>query len=197
MRMPNQSLIDFIKQARSKGYQDDLIRRSILDKGWPLEEVNVAFNILKTTQEFTPYTIPIQKPIQEPKKEVQEKKKTSSKEILKWASAGLGILLLLTFTFLVFFYMNALMDYAVVDSATQQESTNRCLNPDCSDLKEYALSAMKEKALLASIMSLITTITILAVYKLIKFKKTFIWILNIIYFFVLAIFFYLWLTFSK
>src|SRR3989338_9724588 len=177
--MPNQSLIDFIKQARSKGYQDDLIRRSILDKGWPLEEVNTAFNILKSNQEITHYTIPMQKPIQEPKKEVQEKEKKYSKEILKLASIGLGILALLTLTFLIFFYMNALMDYTVVDSETKQESTKRCLNPDCSDLKEYAFSAMKEKALLASLIALITTVVILAVYKLIKFKKIFIWILNI------------------
>ena len=41
--MPNKQLVEFIKEARKRGFDDYQIRKSLLDKGWPLNEVESAF----------------------------------------------------------------------------------------------------------------------------------------------------------
>jgi hypothetical protein len=46
--MPKQALLDFIKEARARGFDDYQIREPLLKKGWPAEEVEEAFFILKS-----------------------------------------------------------------------------------------------------------------------------------------------------
>jgi len=43
----SQILINFIKEARKKGYEDWQIRTPLIKKGWPEDEVEEAFEILK------------------------------------------------------------------------------------------------------------------------------------------------------
>lgn len=40
------NLISFIKEARKRGFQDYEIRKPLLEKGWPEDEVNSAFVFL-------------------------------------------------------------------------------------------------------------------------------------------------------
>ncbi len=44
--MPNKDLINFIKAARKRGFDDYQIRKPLLNKGWPLKEVESAFSHL-------------------------------------------------------------------------------------------------------------------------------------------------------
>jgi hypothetical protein len=44
--MPNKKLVDFIKESRRRGYGDIDIRRALLNYGWPLPQVESAFNFL-------------------------------------------------------------------------------------------------------------------------------------------------------
>lgn len=44
---PNKDLINFIKEARKRGFDDYEIREPLLQQGWPLSEVELAFNSLK------------------------------------------------------------------------------------------------------------------------------------------------------
>jgi len=44
--MANKKLIDFIKEARRKGFGDIEVKKALLEHNWPLKEVEKAFNIL-------------------------------------------------------------------------------------------------------------------------------------------------------
>ena len=47
----NPKLIEFIQKARAMGYEDYNIRIPLLEKGWPLDEVQRAFMIIKEGEE--------------------------------------------------------------------------------------------------------------------------------------------------
>jgi len=44
---PDKGLIKFIKEARKRGFDDYEIRTPLLKQGWPVFEVEMAFNSLK------------------------------------------------------------------------------------------------------------------------------------------------------
>ncbi len=50
--MANKDLIKFIKEARKRGFDDYQIRDPLLRKGWPLNEVEDAFQELKPRVKF-------------------------------------------------------------------------------------------------------------------------------------------------
>ena len=43
----SQELVNFIRESRKRGFDDFEIREPLLKKGWPLEEVEKAFYVLK------------------------------------------------------------------------------------------------------------------------------------------------------
>ena len=45
--MANADLIAFIKEARRRGFDDHDIRNPLLERGWPAEEVEAAFSLIK------------------------------------------------------------------------------------------------------------------------------------------------------
>jgi hypothetical protein len=45
--IPNSDIVAFIKEARRRGFDDYSIRTPLLKQGWPLAEVECAFNSLK------------------------------------------------------------------------------------------------------------------------------------------------------
>ena len=50
--MINKDLVNFIKEARKRGYTDSQIKLPLLKKGWPLNEVESAFASLNVKHEF-------------------------------------------------------------------------------------------------------------------------------------------------
>ena len=46
----NQELLNFIKEARKRGFDDAQIKSPLLSHGWPLSEINRAFSSLKQTK---------------------------------------------------------------------------------------------------------------------------------------------------
>jgi hypothetical protein len=44
--------VEFIKEARRRGFRDDVIKNALLQKGWPLNEINIAFNYADTMKGF-------------------------------------------------------------------------------------------------------------------------------------------------
>jgi hypothetical protein len=44
--MVNKKLVDFIKESRGRGFGDGDIRRALIEHGWPVAEVESAFNFL-------------------------------------------------------------------------------------------------------------------------------------------------------
>ncbi len=54
MSEPNSNLTNFIKEARKRGFDDSQIKAPLLERGWPLEEINRAFSSLKITKSSGP-----------------------------------------------------------------------------------------------------------------------------------------------
>ncbi|MBI2629271.1 hypothetical protein HYW74_04255 [Candidatus Pacearchaeota archaeon] len=50
--MPNKQLINFIKEARKRGFDDYQIKEPLLKNGWPLNEIEKAFASLSPNIEF-------------------------------------------------------------------------------------------------------------------------------------------------
>lgn len=50
--MANKTLVNFIKNARSKGFSDITIKKEIVSKGWPAVESEKAFLSLKPAPEY-------------------------------------------------------------------------------------------------------------------------------------------------
>ncbi|MEK6952622.1 MAG: hypothetical protein AABX29_06420, partial [Nanoarchaeota archaeon] len=50
--MPNKALVKFIKEARKRGFDDYQIREPLIKHGWPLEEIEKAFNFLKPKYKY-------------------------------------------------------------------------------------------------------------------------------------------------
>ena len=45
--MANADLIAFIKEARRRGFDDYEIRTPLIERGWPVDEVEAAFSLIK------------------------------------------------------------------------------------------------------------------------------------------------------
>ena len=45
--MPDQKLIEFIIEARKRGFEDWQIRQPLIKKGWPKKEIEEAFDSLR------------------------------------------------------------------------------------------------------------------------------------------------------
>lgn len=50
--MVNPELVKFIKEARKRGFDDYEIKEPLLQRGWPLDEIEKAFNHLKPKYKF-------------------------------------------------------------------------------------------------------------------------------------------------
>ena len=195
--MVNQSLINFIKNSLEKGYSEYFIRNGLIAKNWPLTEINESF--FEAKKQITPRIQEVvyqKKEFIEPKKE----KKLAPKKILFPIISFVIVALILTFTFLVYFYMNGLMDYTIQTPTGELKKT--CLNPDCSDMKEYALNYIKTKASTINItnpiiIGIAISFLLVLLYNLVKFKKLFLWIINIAYMVFLVFIIYIWMSFIR
>lgn len=50
--MANRKLTSYIREARKRGFDDITIRKPLVDNGWPLDEIDVAFAALKEKPQF-------------------------------------------------------------------------------------------------------------------------------------------------
>jgi hypothetical protein len=50
--MADKTLIEFIKEARRRGFEDYEIRKPLLERGWTLEQLKEAFAELKETSRY-------------------------------------------------------------------------------------------------------------------------------------------------
>ena len=51
-KIANKILVKFIKQARKKSFSDLEIRKAIIDKGWPVQEIEKAFLFLQPKPKY-------------------------------------------------------------------------------------------------------------------------------------------------
>ena len=193
--MPDDSLVSFIKNALAKGYSEDYVRKGLLAKNWPLDKINEFILIAKSQ------LLPKREPIKEPEIKIEPllkpKKHVSAKAISITTLSFIGIFLLLTFTLLVYFYMNGVINYKVIDPTTDKEFKKSCLYQDCHDLRDAALVATKSKLILSIIIGFVTSALIVLVYRLIPYKNIFFWVVNSLYFLFIIIIAFIWLRFAN
>jgi hypothetical protein len=222
--MVDQNIINFIKNALSNGYSEDYVSNGLKAKGWPQSAINEALQVAKS--QMKPQSVAKPGPLQQaantqpqilkqpqqivikPQSQpIQIKSKTESAEkpkksvsIKSISIPGLtfvGIFILLTFTILVYFYMDGITHYTIPDKDGKL-LTKQCTQSDCSDLRAFALSAANQKFVLSLIIGLVVSALIVITYLILpeKGKGVFFWIMNGLYF--LAIFFIAvkWIMFS-
>jgi len=208
--MVNIQLVEFIKKAIDLGYKEPEIKKKLIEKGWPLDEIDIAFRVMPPQPLKKEIKLPFEKPSVNIKESeitdaFKNKKEPSGNQIPKFSIKSLILLIvigflifvLISFSCLVFFYMNAVMDYTVSDPTTGEELTGRCTEDDCSDMRNYAMDKSKEKLDISIIIGIAVAVGVVFGYKFIKRKKVFLWIVNILYLVFLALIAYMWYTFTK
>ena len=50
--MANKKVVNFIKEARKRGFGDSDLRKALLNHGWPLQEIEKAFIFLQPKYKF-------------------------------------------------------------------------------------------------------------------------------------------------
>lgn len=50
--MPNQNLINYIKESKEKGFPDKEIRKALLDAGWKKEDVSKGFKVVREVKKI-------------------------------------------------------------------------------------------------------------------------------------------------
>lgn len=225
--MVDQKIVDFIKNALQKGYSEDYVIKGLKLKSWPLNLINETIAEAKSQmgsqkiqqqakaepQKPVQQTQPIIKP--QPKElkleakplQITQQKSTSPKiskpipyrQISLYVLLFIGIFILLTFTILVYFYMNGIINYEIQDPITGTKYTKSCTQEDCSDLRAFALDSVKNMFTIILISGFILSVLIIIVYKLIpsNWKKTFFWVINGMYFLFLLIMAFIWIKFSS
>ena len=169
-------------------YPKDQITDILLKKGWALDHLERAFAELKKSPEKI---IETKKP---------EKKffdlEFNRRKITMMVIGFIGIFLILSFTILVFFYMNAIIDYEVTtESGEIIERT--CLKEDCSDMREHAMDEAKGKLSFALPVSAGAAAAIVFSYNLVPFKTIFLWVLNLVYLAFVGLIAYMWILFTQ
>ena len=206
--MTNQTLVSFIRSTKAQGYDEIEIRKGLLKKGWPQKEIDDAFSVInqekekkvmekkKVSEKITPQEL--KETFSQPQPGFFEKiqRKISFKGMSIYLISFIGILLIIGFTTLVFYYMIGLMDYTVLDPATGAVVNGKCYEENCSDMKESAYASAKEKIVLALLIGLGAAFLIVLIYKIIPWKTPFLWAINILYFAFLSTIIYLWITFT-
>lgn len=197
--MSYQDIINFIKSNLEKGYSEGYLRDGLLAKNWPLDKINEAILIAKS--QLKPKIEPKPEIKIQPKVEIKrityrEKKPISIKSISLTTLSLIGIFLLITFSFLVYFYMNGIINYKIIDLNTQQEFQKSCLYEDCHDLRDSALTFTKSKFMLSIILGLAASFLIVTIYKLIPYKNIFFWAINLLYFLFIIVMAVVWIRFS-
>jgi len=206
-------LTSFIKEALNKHYSTDEIRKALLSKGWAPYDIDLAFNEVKPKIESYPSTEIKPKFIEptfeykKPKKEIafttkikKEKfipRENITRKIIVYFLAFIIISSILSFTFLVFYYMKGVTSYTIKDPNTGNQITGACLQENCSDMKGFALNFAKEKLMFSILVSCGITLAIIFLHEIIPYKNLFLWLVNLAYLGFLTMISYMWIVFNQ
>jgi len=210
-------LIIFIKEALNKHFLKQEIKQALLSKGWSLFDIEAGFEEIKPEiskqpvtelkpKVFEPTFKPKPKPI---KKETFKPKpkpiKTSSiipkenktRKIIIYILSFIVIAGILSFTFMVFYYMQGITSYEVKDPNTGQMIKGACLEENCSDMKGAALDFVKTKFIFSVIIGSLAAIVIILLHEVLPFKNVFLWLVNLAYLIFLTMIAYMWIAFNN
>ena len=203
--MMDPKLVDFLKKEIKNGHSEDFLRQGLVTRGWPIEtiddsikeakrQINLESYISLTTKAETPSVQEIRNISERP---IINKQKLNRPALTTSILIFIAISVILTFTALVFFYMQGVMDYKVFDPTTGTNLKRTCIYQNCSDLRDFALNFAKTKILLSLVIGIFVSFIIVLMYNLISFKKIFLWVIQILFLAFLLIMGYLWFTFTR
>ena len=131
------------------------------------------------------------------------KPKYPRKEKPKWTKIALYIVTLIiisaifSFTFMLFYYVNAITEYEVENPNTGLMEKGVCLEEHCKDMKDYAISEVQPKILKTIYYGAGIAALVVLLHYLVPFKNLFIWIINIAYLVFLGIIANMWIIFNQ
>ena len=198
-------LVDFIKKELKNGHSEEFLRQGLLTKGWPLDIVDDSIKEAKRQTTVEAY-LTLAPKIETPT--VEEVKRISDRPIIHKSRFDrytltisivmfLVIAIIISFTSLVFFYMQGVMDYKIFDPVTGQTLSRQCVFQNCSDLRDFAIDFAKTKILTSLIIGLVTSISIVIIYNLISFKKVFLWVIQALFLLFLLFMGFTWFRFTR
>jgi hypothetical protein len=197
-KKPEETILkQFIRKSIEEGISETEIRNVLLSKGWKPQKIEESFRGIER-----PKPKKLEKPIIEKKKEEiskeekPERKKITPMKIITYLISFIFITLILSGTFVVFFYIQGMNNYSITDSSGNVLKKT-CLNEDCSDLKEYALENVRDNVLLTILTSAIIALIFIILHFLLPIKTQLLWIYNILYFLFLGLILFFWIRFQS
>ncbi len=195
-KKPKESVLkQFIRKSLNEGISETEIRNVLLSKGWKPQELKEAFKGIERRKSKK-----LGKPTIEKKKgsfeEKPEQKKITPMKIITYLISFIFITLVLSGTFVVYFYIQGMNDYSVTDSSGNTLKKT-CINEDCSDLKEHALKNVKDNILITILTSIGVALVFVILHFILPIKTQLLWIYNILYFLFLGLILFFWIRFQS
>lgn len=215
-------LIKFIKDALNKHFTKQEIKKALLSKGWSPFDINDALNEVKPNiaehpstevkekeffepkpykPEFKPKPIKPAQPFKPKPKPLETSsvipKEHKSRKIIIYILTFIVIAGILSFTFMVFYYMQGITTYTITDPNTGQTITGACLEENCSDMKGAALDFVKTKFMLCILIGSLAALVIIILHEVLPYKNIFLWLVNLAYLIFLTVIAYMWIAFNQ
>lgn len=180
------SLKQFIKRSRQKGISDQEIKSALLAKRWPVDLVEQGFEGPAQFQE--------QRKVQEQKP--KKPRKPFNFKLLVWCIVAFIVAsIILSGTIFVYYYVVGLSQYTITVGG--EEERGKCLELDCSDMKDSAYSYAMESIMLMLMIGVGAAFIIVLLYSLLPVKNAILWIVNILYFLFLVYIGIKWIVFNQ
>ncbi|MBU1245955.1 MAG: hypothetical protein KKH88_00100 [Nanoarchaeota archaeon] len=195
----NPDLLDYVKKALDAGYPKPQIRSALLAKDWPNNQIDLAFSKLEHPIRKLAKPIIEKKPVTKPEESIfkKEKSKVNGKKIAFYIIAFLIVSAIFSFTFILFYYVDSIMEYEVVDPTTGQLKKGICLEEQCTDMKEHAMQEVKTKVTTSILYGSGAALLVVALHYFVPFKNLFVWLINIVYLVFLGVIANMWVVFNK
>lgn len=188
----NNALDNFINKALAKGIPEQKIRQVLLQKKWPAYKINSTLSRIKKPQQtFQP------KEISPVSAGIETKKSSGVKKIFTYVLWFFIISAVLSIGIGVFYYIQGIGSYTVVDPNTNQQVTGKCLNEDCSDLRNYVYDNLLSKLVLIISIAASIALVIVLLNLFMPQRQWIIWIADILFFIYILYLLYLWFTLGK
>ncbi len=185
------TLKNFILSIRARGVKDEEIKKALLTKRWPSDLIDMAFKELKPVKEDKPSSTSFVKPKIQKKK---PKKPFNFKKVLWYILGFIIMTAVLTGTFFVYNYVVGLSSYEVTINGVSE--TGKCINLDCSDMKDHAFNYANDKLMFYLGVSAAIALLITSLYAVPTIKNGILWGANILYFLFLIYIGYTWISFT-
>ena len=181
------TLKNFISGARAKGIKDDQIKNALLTKKWPTDLVNEAFSSLQMVGRGAK---PVTKPLSD------KPRQPFNAKLLVWYLIAFVVAgIIIAGTIFVYYYVVGLSQYTIVVDG--EEQYGKCLELDCSDMKDEAFNYAAESLTLMLIIGGIASLLIVTLYAFLPFRNAILWIVNILYFLFLIFIGIRWIMFNQ